>query len=204
MAFQPLGERFEIRSPLAPAEARAAIRTQWRGWFAQAEGPRGWIIGPFLCLWNSAFNRYGPLALARIGADASGGTRITGRAGSDLNGTLFLLVLIAVMLAMVAQMIAEGAGRFALVVGVLASLFPLSLWLANKDRHDDRPLVAFLRRTLADRSERASRRAPSPSPKRPPCRCCSPPLAWNASRPIRRMSAKRCALWRRMGTASWS
>lgn len=35
-------------------EARAAIRAGLSKWLAEKDGPRGWVAGPFMCLWRTA------------------------------------------------------------------------------------------------------------------------------------------------------
>ena len=54
MTFQPFGYRFEITSELTPTEAKAAIRSKKTTVFDVKNGARGWIVGPFICLWFSA------------------------------------------------------------------------------------------------------------------------------------------------------
>lgn len=151
MGFQPFGYRFEISSSLLPAEAKAAIRAKKTGILDPKNGARGWVIGPFICLWFSAFDRYGPMLFGLILADGLG-TRVRGRAGSDLNGVLMFTLLIPLMAWIVIMMIAEGvaSGR---QLSVLAFVFliggPVIYWFAHRDRKGAEPLVRFLREALA-------------------------------------------------------
>jgi len=92
MAFQPFGCAVDIRSEMAPRAVRSAIRRRWRGWFDPINGSRGWMIGPFICLWRSALDSRGPILLAVVSSDGFG-SRISGRAGSDLNGIAMMVLL---------------------------------------------------------------------------------------------------------------
>lgn len=146
MAFQPFGYGFEIRAPMRHVDAVAAIRARLKGWFDPNQGARGWILGPFLCLWSSAFNRNGPMVLARI-IDYGFSTRIRGRAGSDLNGTIWLTILGFLMLCLFWQEANSGraSGEPLLIYGgVFVVLVPLILWLSHSDRHEADHLVRFL------------------------------------------------------------
>jgi len=162
MPFEPFGYRFELGSPLKPAEVRAAIRARKKGWFERRKGARGWIIGPVLCLWNSAFDRYGPMLFGWIRRDGKG-TRISGRAGSDLNGILMLGLLTPVLAGALIYLISRGeasTGQILVMGGLLLVGLPLALWTNNMDRRGADPLVHFLHRTLDPTRRRA---APSPS-----------------------------------------
>jgi hypothetical protein len=81
MAFQPFGYRFDL-----------AIRAKRKGWFASKTGARGWMIGPLLCLWWDPYDKQGPMLIGWLSEDGFG-TRIIGRAGSDLNGMLLFVVI---------------------------------------------------------------------------------------------------------------
>ncbi|AOL93533.1 hypothetical protein [Porphyrobacter sp. LM 6] len=151
MAFQPFGFRFEISSSLPTAKAKAAIRSKKTSIFDAKNGARGWIAGPFICLWFSAFDRYGPMLFGLISAD-NFGTRVRGRAGSDLNGVLMFTLLIPLMAWVVYKMISEGqaTGRQLVVIGLVFLVGgPLIYWSAHRERKDAEPLVRFLRKTLA-------------------------------------------------------
>lgn len=145
MAFQPFGYPFEIRSTSSAAGVKAAIRKAATSWFDGKNGARGWIIGPFMCLWFSAYDQYGPMVLASIVEDRSG-TRIRGRAGSDLNGMIVLVLFGPIAAAGILQMLASGGltGWRAVLIGGLVLLMPLGLWWAHADRREADPLVRFL------------------------------------------------------------
>lgn len=158
MAFQPFGYRFEIKSPSRPAEVKAAIRSRMKGWFAPKNGARGWIAGPFVCLWFSAFDKYGPMLFGLIYEDDLG-TRVRGRAGSDLNGVVMFSLLIPLMAFLTFKLISDGASvRQLLVIAVVFLVGgPILYWSAHKDRRQAEPLVRFLQDavTISGRSLRA-------------------------------------------------
>jgi hypothetical protein len=156
LTFQPFGYRFEITSELTPTEAKAAIRSKKTTVFDAKNGARGWIVGPFICLWFSAFDRYGPMLFGLISADNSG-TRVKGRAGSDLNGVVTFTLLIPMMAWLVFMMISEGQASFGRLL-VIALLFlvggPVVYWSAHKQRKDAEPLERFLRKNLTPSAAR--------------------------------------------------
>ena len=146
MAFKPLGYRIDIPTLLSEESVRAAIRSKKSGWLAAEGLPRGWVLGPFVCLWQSAFSRYGPMVLARITSDGFR-TRIIGRAGSDLNGTIWCLLLAVLLVWLIWKMYETGQGNSQtyVVIGLAVGLgLPLTLWFNSKDRRDADPLVEFL------------------------------------------------------------
>ena len=159
MAFQPLGYRFEIEARRPLSHSKAALRQALVGWFEPKSAPRGWIVGPFLCLWMSAFDRQGPMVFATMrGGDFT--TKITGRAGSDLNGTLMFLLLAPVMGWIVYSMILSGQAttRLVVVIGIILGLgLPFTLWTNSSDRKRADPIVRFIERTVS--TERRERRA---------------------------------------------
>lgn len=151
MSFQPFGYRFDVKSRYRPGDVKAAIRARKKGWFHPATGARGWILGPFLCLWLNMFDRHGPMLIGRITGDTLG-SRISGRAGSDLNGVA-MLALLAPFLAFVlfkgwssGQM--SGPGSL-LVFGCTLLLIPIALWIHHSDRKQAEPLVRFLRDAIS-------------------------------------------------------
>ena len=151
MGFQPFGYRFEVSSSLSPTNAKKAIRAKKTDMFDMKNGARGWVAGPFICLWFSAFDRYGPMLFGRISAH-NFGTRVHGRAGSDLNGVLMFTLLILVMAWLDFMMISEGhsSTEQLLWIGLIFLVgAPLFYWSAHKDRKDAEPLVRFLRKTLS-------------------------------------------------------
>lgn len=145
MAFQPFGYRFEVRSPTQPSEVKAVIRSRKKQWFDPKNGARGWIVGPFICLWFSAFDRYGPMLFGRIAHDGFG-TRITGRAGSDLNGLAMVCLLLPLMAWLFYQMPSEEGltTKQILFIGGFMALPLLVFWTSHKFRRDAEPLVRFL------------------------------------------------------------
>lgn len=167
MGFQPFGYSFETIASLPPAEAKAAIRSKKTGIFDAKDGARGWIVGPFICLWFSALDSHGPMLFGLISAK-NFGTRVHGRAGSDLNGVMMFTLLIPFMAWLVFKMISEGqASGLQLLVITLAFLVCgfLIYWLAHTERKDAEPLVRFLRQALArpdarSKSTSSARRTP--------------------------------------------
>jgi hypothetical protein len=149
VAFQPFGYVFEIRSPLPPAAAAAAIRSRKKGWFHHADGARGWIVGPFVCLWLSAFDRYGPMLFARISGDDFG-SKVAGRAGSDLNGIALLAGLLPLMAWLLYESVAAGdyTLKYLAITGGVILISPLAFWWSHKNRREAEPLVRFLEDTL--------------------------------------------------------
>lgn len=145
MAFQPFGYRFEVKAPSPQSDVKAAIRSRKKDWLDSKNGARGWIVGPFICLWFSAFDRYGPMLFGRISRDEFG-TRITGRAGSDLNGLALCTVLVPVLALLLYQMVSAGdyTGGELLIFGGLILLSPLIFWWSHKERREAEPLVRFL------------------------------------------------------------
>lgn len=148
MAFQPFGYRFDIRSSQSPDRVRADIRSRWKGWFDPRSGARGWIIGPFICLWFSALNRFGPMLLGRIDHDGFA-TRISGRAGSDLNGVLWVCFMVGLLtVGLVTAVVRDGYHHEVVLVCVLLiGLMAMALWFGHADRKQAEPLVRFLKAT---------------------------------------------------------
>jgi hypothetical protein len=151
VAFQPFGYAFEVESPSPPSQVKAAIRARKKGWLDAKDGPRGWIIGSFICLWFSAFDRHGPMLFGRISENGLG-ARVRGRAGSDLNGVIMFSVYLTLMAVAVFGMASGGtasAGQFL----VFALLFLVGggfiYWSAHKDRREAEPLVRFLRDAIS-------------------------------------------------------
>lgn len=150
MTFQPFGFRFDVRSPSRPADVKATIRSRTRDWFDPKRGARGWICGPFICLWLSNFDRYGPMLFGTLTRDGMG-TRIAGRAGSDLNGLVVTLLLLPVLAFMsVITLIATDPPRWnqSIVYGGLFLLLLSFLWFHHRDRGEAEPLVRFLQDTV--------------------------------------------------------
>jgi hypothetical protein len=150
MPFQPFGYHFEINSPLPPSNVKAAIRSRKKGWFASKNGARGWVVGPVICLWLSAFDRYGPMLFGRISRD-NFGTKVSGRAGSDLNGLALYLFLLPLLAFFLYEMVATGEATTnqIVIIGALILFSPLMLWWSHKDRRQAEPLVRFLEDALS-------------------------------------------------------
>ena len=152
MAFQPFGYRFEIRSRLSPEAAKAAIRVNKQVLFDAVSGPRGWVIGPFVCLWMYAFLRTGPMLIGIIRSDEQG-SRVRGRAGSDLNGMAYTAALLAFLVIWLTKASQHGDptnDRMAFLLFVpVAALCGLLFWAAHSDRWQADPLVDFLQQHLA-------------------------------------------------------
>lgn len=150
MAFQPFGYPIQIESRMALVDAKSAIRRRMKGWFDPKNGARGWILGPFICLWFSGINERGPMVLGIMTGD-SHGSRIKGSAGSDLNGTIWLTFVTIITLAIILSTSNQWSQDLRQLV-VLAIVFgvgvPLTLWMASKDKREAEPLVKFLRDVL--------------------------------------------------------
>ncbi|WIW90492.1 hypothetical protein K3M67_21015 (plasmid) [Sphingobium sp. V4] len=148
--FQPFGYRFDLESQLDASTVKTAIRKRKKRWLEPTNGPRGWILGPFICLWYSAFDRYGPMLFGVISSRRQGAS-IRGLAGSDLNGVIMFSLLIPLMAFIVFQLISSGQASTRQLV-VIALVFmvggPLIYWSAHKDRREAEPLVRFLHDTV--------------------------------------------------------
>lgn len=158
MAFQPFGYKFEVTSPSRTTDVKAIIRERKKGWFDPKNGTRGWICGPFICLWLSAFDRYGPMLFGLIRDDGFG-TRISGRAGSDLNGLISTVCLLPLLVFILVEMLTADQFEWnnIAIIGGIIFLALLCFWWAHQERRQAEPLVRFLRDTLTvgDRSRRA-------------------------------------------------
>ena len=150
MAFQPFGPRFDIRSPLSPESVKTAIRKRKKRWLDRKLGARGWILGPFICLWWNPYNRQGPMVAGRIVADGSG-SRISGRAGLDLNGAVAVLLVSIAMVPIMWVMVSSGQASLKgalLSAGLFAALVGLGFWARGFFHREAEPLVQFLRNTV--------------------------------------------------------
>jgi hypothetical protein len=75
------------------------------------------------------------------------GTRITGKAGSDLNGLAMACVLLPLMAWLFYQMLADGTlttKKQILIIGGLMALPLMVFWTSHMFRRDAEPLVRFL------------------------------------------------------------
>lgn len=142
---------------MTAAEARAAIRSKKSKILDVKNGARGWIIGPFICLWFSAFDQYGPMLFGLISARNSG-SRVHGIAGSDLNGVVMFTLLASMVAPLGPLMVLQGeVPGFQLLPLALTFLVggPIVYWSAHRERKSAEPLVRFLHRTLKPRTARA-------------------------------------------------
>lgn len=148
MPFQPFGYPFDINYPLSLSDLKKSIRSRSKGWFDMKDGARGWVAGPVVCLWFRAFDRHGPMLLGWISRSPSG-TRIAGRAGSDLNGLVLLVAIMPLMVVIVFMMASTGGSRSleraVITGGVYAVIGVVVLWSKHLLRHEAEPLVRFLR-----------------------------------------------------------
>lgn len=157
MAFQLFGYRFEVRTELPPAELKARIKARKSRLFEMKNGARGWILGPFVCLWFSAFDSYGPMLFGRISVD-QWGTRLGGRTGLDLNG-LALSTAISGALAISAlvgisrmQSLSDQLVMLGLISLVAIPIAAFVLWAISTGHKNAEPLVSFLRQVSSHRS----------------------------------------------------
>ncbi|ABQ66848.1 hypothetical protein Swit_0480 [Rhizorhabdus wittichii RW1] len=154
MSFQPFGYKFEIHSPVSSTLLKTRLRARKKGWFHRQAGARGWIVGPFVCLWFRASDRYGPLLVGVLSDDGSG-CRIRGRAGSDLNGMAAFVLMLPFLIGLTGLGMAHqepGAGRFAFIAVIVVLVSPFMLWVAHSNRKDAEPLVRFLRDVADERA----------------------------------------------------
>lgn len=160
MAFQPFGYHVLIQSRMPLVDAKLAIKRRKKGWFDPKNGARGWILGPFICLWWSGINSQGPMMLGILTGD-SRSSQLKARAGSDLNGTIwvtFLTIMILPILISQADQWPQNIQQFVLVGLVFGLGVPLTLWMASKDKREAEPLVKFMRDVLTP-ERKASRKA---------------------------------------------
>lgn len=119
-------------------------------------------MGPFICLWMSALNRYGPMLIGRISNRGLVGSQIVGRAGADLNGTALFLLLTPLMAWITWQMHRHGQGttQAYVVIGLVFGLgLPLTLWINSKDNKNAEPLVRFLHQTITPHGDTLRKRS---------------------------------------------
>ena len=145
MRFRPLGFAFEVRTALDLAESKRRVRQCKYGVFHPDDGPRGFILGRFICLWNSLIDSQGPMLIGWMLKDGSG-CRIKGQSGSDLNGILSL-VFAGIMLSVVAVMAFRnglGGTSFYVMLALCTVALVLLLIAASNERREGLPLVQFL------------------------------------------------------------
>lgn len=145
MRFRPFGFAFEVRTALDLAESKRRVRQCKYGVLHPDDGPRGFILGRFICLWNSLIDRQGPMLIGWMLEDGSG-CRIKGQSGSDLNGILSL-VIVGIIISIVAVMaVRNGHGNTSFYVMMTLSMVGLAILLiaASNERREGLPLVQFL------------------------------------------------------------
>lgn len=145
MAFRPFGFSFDLRTPLDVRESKRRIRDCKQVWYDPSDGPRGFVLGRLICLWNSAFDRQGPIMIGWLSDDATG-CRISGRSGSDINGILYL-TLVVLTLPVIAFGLSQQshmdlwAGS---LIGLCAVSLILLMWDASRNRDAGLVLVRFV------------------------------------------------------------
>ncbi|WP_139114738.1 ABC transporter ATP-binding protein [Rhizorhabdus dicambivorans] len=150
MAFQPFGFSFHIATSKSPTETKVAIQSRTKRWFDPKNGARGWIAGPLICLWLSAFDNHGPMLFGWVSKSEKGCT-IRGRAGADLNGVVMAALILLPTIWIMFKIASNSDGFWPLLI--VASLsFPLIFWMAHKDRRQGEPLVRFLQDVTAEKS----------------------------------------------------
>ncbi|MBB3981809.1 hypothetical protein GGR44_001468 [Sphingobium fontiphilum] len=168
MTFRPFGFPISLYSPLPPDECRRRLRTKLLTGFERpaALRPRGKLIGQsFLVIWLGAYDWINkesePKLILRLRKDGTG-TSIKGRA---IPGIQFLLFLIPAALFAIWGSTKIMAYRpdhapadpmtYLIVKFIICALplaFVASLWLvAHWQSKTGRPMISFLKRTLAAR-----------------------------------------------------
>lgn len=92
------------------------------------------------------------MVFGRITQDGFG-SRISGRAGADLNGTLLFLFMLPVMvfLLIVMHQSGQGTARAYVASTMLFGVgLPLTLWVNFRSRKEADPLVRFVRKSVGD------------------------------------------------------
>ncbi|MBJ7442576.1 MAG: hypothetical protein JHD35_26640 [Sphingopyxis sp.] len=153
MTFRPFGFSFEVHTALDPVESRQRVRECKHPLLHPDNGPRGFVLGRFICLWSSLFDSGGPMLIGWLRNDERG-CRIVGRAGTDLNGTLYLAIVGAMIPAIVLMAFHYGDTSWTfhglMALCFLALVFMLAL--ASRDRKSALPLVRFLETATGGRS----------------------------------------------------
>lgn len=144
MQFRPFGDPFEIRSALSPATLKRAIRDRSKGWFDMNLGARGWIVGPIVCLWHCAFEKFGPVLIGRIQPDGYG-SKVSGVAGSGLYSLLFFVPILSVLIVLVSIFGLLSSNRISPLVFFLILILTAFLWGTHASRKAAEPLVRFLK-----------------------------------------------------------
>ncbi|HZW16203.1 MAG TPA: hypothetical protein VFF66_08115, partial [Brevundimonas sp.] len=139
----PFGVGFEVSSTLSPDALKKAIRSRKKKLFDTRSGPRGWSVGPLICLWLSPYWTMGPNAVGLISrrGDAS---RIVGLAGFDLAGTAMLIVIALVGPLVIGLSGTAGFGFSMLTLVLFPTGGLLILWSRAGFHHEADPIVRFL------------------------------------------------------------
>lgn len=154
MTFQPFGFAFDMRSPLDLDESKRRIRECKTHWYDPNEGPRGFIAGRFICLWNGLLQRHGPMLIGWLSEDPTG-CRVTGRSGSDINGMLYLSLIASLLMIAGIGLFRQGemSPPAALTLGLCAICIFLLLWSASRDRRAGVGLVGFVELAVGSRAQ---------------------------------------------------
>lgn len=139
----PFGFGFAVNSALSAEALKGAIRSKKKKLFDTRSGPRGWALGPLICLWLSPYWTMGPNAVGLISRSGSA-SKIVGLAGFDLAGTAMLIVI-----AFVGPLVIGLSGKAGLGFSMLALiLFPtgglLIMWSRAQFHHEADPIIRFL------------------------------------------------------------
>lgn len=139
----PIGFGFEVKSALSPEALKSAIGSKKKRLFDMRSGPRGWIVGPLICLWLSPYWTMGPNAVGLISRDGPA-SKVVGLAGFDLGGTAMLIVI--AFLGPLAIGLSGIAGFGFSILALI--LFPIGgaliMWSRAQFHHEADPIVRFL------------------------------------------------------------
>ncbi|MFB0612173.1 hypothetical protein [Aurantiacibacter poecillastricola] len=137
---------FRIQSRLPPEQVRGLVKGAFVDWFEIREAPRGWIIGPLMCVWRTAFTNDNTVYALILRAGWR--TRVVGFSLSDVARPFFALCLLAILWGIwnqyaAGEMLLRGAILFSVIIGALFTL--LARWPMAKR---EPPSVRFLRRLI--------------------------------------------------------
>lgn len=151
MSFEPFGYRIDLSSPYSLTETQARLRAGLKPLLEPRSGARGWVLGPLFCLWFTALSRSGPMVFGII-SQQGGQTRLSGRAGSDLNGIAFMTLWACMAIAALLGVIRKENTGFddpLLLAVILFGGLPLLWWTAHRDRRQAEPIVCYMRDAVA-------------------------------------------------------
>jgi len=139
----PFGFCFEVNSALSLEGLKSAIRSKKKPLFDMRSGPRGWFLGPLICLWLSPHWTMGPGAVGIVCRTGST-SKVVGLAGFDPAGTAMLLV-ISIGAPLVIGLSGTAGFGFSMIALIL---FPaggaLIMWSRAQFHHEADPIVRFL------------------------------------------------------------